>query len=137
VLYAHALAAAPRLALGRLAPLGRLLGDPRRGTVGLFLSIKRVFPDRYPLTGVSVEDLVGGERPFFRSVDDGVIQGRIGALYEFAAGSIGEPRLNDLVHDGVPAYAWPGDERQPWLEGTEGRLPRLFAWATGGQRART
>jgi hypothetical protein len=31
VLYAHALAAAPRLALGRFAPLGRLLGDPRLG----------------------------------------------------------------------------------------------------------
>jgi len=31
VVYAHALAAAPRLALGLLAPLGRLLGDPRRG----------------------------------------------------------------------------------------------------------
>src|SRR6187401_2180433 len=28
VLYAHALAAAPELALGRLAPLGGLLGDP-------------------------------------------------------------------------------------------------------------
>src|SRR3954451_122304 len=73
VLYAHALAAAPRLALGRLAPLGRLLGDPRRGTVGLFLSIKRVFPVRYPLVGVSVEDLVAGERPFFRSFDYAVI----------------------------------------------------------------
>jgi hypothetical protein len=31
VLYAHALAAAPRLALGRLAALGRLLGDPGSG----------------------------------------------------------------------------------------------------------
>ena len=31
VLYAHALAGAPRLALGRLAPLGRLLGDPGSG----------------------------------------------------------------------------------------------------------
>jgi hypothetical protein len=34
VLYAHALAAAPRLALGRFAPLGRLLGDPRLGMAG-------------------------------------------------------------------------------------------------------
>jgi hypothetical protein len=31
VLYAHALAAAPRLALGRFAALGRLLGDPGSG----------------------------------------------------------------------------------------------------------
>ena len=39
VLYAHALAAAPRLALGRVAALGRLLGDPRLGMAGAFLSL--------------------------------------------------------------------------------------------------
>ena len=39
VLCAHALAAAPRLALGRLAPLGRLLGEPRLGMAGVFLSL--------------------------------------------------------------------------------------------------
>jgi hypothetical protein len=33
VLYAHALVAAPRLALGRAAPIGRVLGDPRLGMV--------------------------------------------------------------------------------------------------------
>ncbi len=49
VLYAHALVAAPRLALGRFAPLGRLLGDPRLGMAGAFLSLGRVLPDRYPL----------------------------------------------------------------------------------------
>src|SRR3954449_3150780 len=48
VLYAHALAAAPRLALGPFAPLGRLLGDPRVGMAGVFLSLRRVLPDRYP-----------------------------------------------------------------------------------------
>ena len=37
VLYAHALVGAPCLALGRLAPLGRLLGDPRLGMAGVFL----------------------------------------------------------------------------------------------------
>ena len=49
VLYAHALAAAPRLALGRFSPLGRVLGDPRLGMAGVFLSLRRVLPDRYPL----------------------------------------------------------------------------------------
>jgi hypothetical protein len=34
VMYAHALAGAPRLALGRFAPLGRVLGDPRLGMAG-------------------------------------------------------------------------------------------------------
>ena len=36
VLYAHALVGAPHLALGRLAPLGRVLGDPRIGMAGVF-----------------------------------------------------------------------------------------------------
>jgi hypothetical protein len=46
VLYAHALVAAPRLALGRLAPVGRLLRYPRLGMAGAFLSLGRVLPDR-------------------------------------------------------------------------------------------
>jgi hypothetical protein len=133
VLYAHALAAAPRLALGRLAPLGRLFGNPRGGTVGLFLSIKRVFPDQYPLTGVGVDDLLAGERRFFRSVDYGVIGTRLDALYAFAARSLDEPRVEGLVRDGAPAYAWPADLREPWLNGG-GLLPRLLGWATGVQR---
>ena len=49
VLYAHSLVAAPHLALGRFAPLGRLLGDPRLGMAGAFLSLGRVLPNRYPL----------------------------------------------------------------------------------------
>jgi hypothetical protein len=133
VLYAHALVAEPRLALGRLAPLGRLFGDPRRGSVGLFLSIKRGFPERYPLTGVSVDDLIAGERRFFWSVDHGVIGARIDALYAFAARSLGEPRVKGLVRDGMPAYVWPSDAREPWLDGGGRVLPRLLTWATGGR----
>ncbi len=50
VLYAHALVAAPRLALGRMAALGPALGDPRLGMAGIFLSLGRVLPDQYPLS---------------------------------------------------------------------------------------
>jgi hypothetical protein len=131
VLYAHALVAAPRLALGRLAPLAKLLGDPRGGTVGWFLSIKRVFPDRYPLTGVSLDDIIAAEHRFFRPIDYGVIGKRLDALYAFAARSLGEARVEDLLCDGVPAYAWPSDAREPWLDTGRRVLPRLFAWATG------
>jgi hypothetical protein len=134
VLYAHALAAAPRLALGHLAPLGRLFGDPRRGAVGLFLSITRVFPERYPLTGVSVDDLIASQRRFSRSVDHAVIGVRVDALYAFAARSLGEPRVKDLVRDGTPAYVWPSDAREPWLYGGGRVLPGLLTWATGGGR---
>lgn len=133
VVYAHALAAEPKLALGRFAPLGKLLGDPRRGTVGLFLSIKRVFPEEYPLTGASLDDILAAEHRFLRSVDYGVIATRIDALYAFAARSLGEPRVESLVSDGVPAYAWPTDVRAPWLESGRRVLPRLLAWATRGR----
>jgi hypothetical protein len=135
VLYAHALAAAPRLALGRLAPLGKLFGIPRGGTVGLFLSIRRIFPERYPLTDVSVADLIAGQHRFFRYVDYGVIGARIDVLYAFAARSLGEPRVEAPVSDGVPAYVWPKDAREPWLDGGERVFPRLLARATGAQWA--
>jgi hypothetical protein len=46
VLYAHALVSSPRLALGRLAPLGRAVGDPRLGMAGVFLSLSRVLLDQ-------------------------------------------------------------------------------------------
>ena len=48
VLYAHALVGAPRLALGRVSALSRLLGDPRVGMAGVFLSLRRVLPDQIP-----------------------------------------------------------------------------------------
>src|SRR4029450_1431724 len=47
VLYAHALVGAPRLAVGRFAPLGRLLGDPRLGMAGGLLSLRRLRPYPY------------------------------------------------------------------------------------------
>jgi hypothetical protein len=61
VVYAHALAAAPRLAPGRLAPLGLLLGDPRLGMAGVFLSLRRVLPNRYPLA-LDVERYIADEQ---------------------------------------------------------------------------
>src|SRR6185295_9430368 len=68
VLYAHALAAAPRLALGRLAPLGRVLGDPRLGMAGVFLSLRRVLPNRYPLA-LDVERYIADEQRLGRLLD--------------------------------------------------------------------
>ena len=49
VLYAHVLVGAPSMALGSLAPLGRVLGNPRLGMAGVFLSLRRAVPNRYPL----------------------------------------------------------------------------------------
>lgn len=113
VLYAHALVAAPRLALGRLAPLGRFLGDPRLGMAGVFLSMGRVLPNRYPLTG-DVDDYRRDERSFGRILDYAVIGPRLQKLYDWSAGELGHPALRALVCDGAPAYVWPAAERHVW-----------------------
>jgi hypothetical protein len=118
VLYAHALAAAPRLALGRVAPLGRLLGDPRLGMTGVFLSLRRVLPDRYPLA-LDVERYVAEEQRFGRLLDYAVIAPRLQCLYEWSAEELVEPRLLELVRDGNPIYAWPFEQRHVW------RTPRM------------
>jgi hypothetical protein len=113
VLYAHALVGAPRLALGRLAPLGRVLGDPRLGMAGAFLSLGRVLPDRYPLDH-DVDAYLADEHRLGRMLDYSVIVPRLQRVYEWSAAELGEPRLLDLVRDGNPIYAWPYEERHVW-----------------------
>ena len=113
VLYAHALNAAPRLALGRLAPVGRLVGDPRLGMAGVFLSLRRVLPDRYPLD-LDVERYIADEQRLGRMLDYAVIVPRLQPLYEWSAVELADPRVLGLVRDGNPIYAWPFEERHVW-----------------------
>ncbi len=113
MLYAHALAGAPRLALGWFAPLGRLLGDPRLGMAGAFLSLGRVLPDRYPLE-FDVERYIADEQRLGRMLDYAVIGPKLQCLYEWSAEELGEPCLLELVRDGIPTYAWPFEERHVW-----------------------
>jgi hypothetical protein len=113
VLYAHALVGARRLALGRFAPLGRLLGDPRLGMAGAFLSLGRVLPDRYPLDD-DVDTYLADEQRLGRLLDYSVIAPRLQRVYEWSAAELGEPRLLDLIRDGNPIYVWPLEERHVW-----------------------
>jgi hypothetical protein len=117
-LYAHALVAAPRLALGRLAPLARVLGDPRFGMAGAFLSLRRVLPNHYPLTE-HVETYIADEQRLGRLLDYAVILPRMQGVYECSAEELHEPRLLELARDGSPIYAWPLEERHVW------RSPRM------------
>ncbi len=96
VLYAHALAAAPSLALGRFAPLGRLLGDPRLGMAGVFLSLRRVLPNRYP-PALDVERYIADEQRLGRMLDYAVIVPRLQRLYQWSAHDLDEPRLLEPV----------------------------------------
>ncbi|MBN1527847.1 MAG: hypothetical protein JW895_02235 [Thermoleophilaceae bacterium] len=129
VLYAHALVAAPRLALGRLAPLGRVLGDPRLGMAGIFLSLGRVLPDRYPISD-AVENYVRTENGFGRALDYAVIRPRLDALYEWSATELESPGLVDLIHGGRPAYAWPAQQWQVWDATALTPLARALAATT-------
>ena len=113
VLYAHALVSAPRLALGPLAAIGRILGDPRLAFTGVFLSLSRIVPDRYPLQR-EVSEYVADENEFGRMLDYGMIQPRLQRLYEWSADELREPRILNLVRDGSPVYAWPFENRDVW-----------------------
>ena len=113
VLFAHALNAAPRLALGRLAPFGRLVGDPRLGMAGVFLSLRHVLPNNYPLA-LDVDRYVADEQRLGRMLDYAVIVPRLQRLYEWSADELAEPRLLGLVRNGSPIYAWPYEKRNVW-----------------------
>ncbi|GAB3024588.1 hypothetical protein [Mycobacterium bourgelatii] len=113
VLYAHALVAAPRLALGRLAPVGRPLGDPRLGMTGIFMSLSRVLPDRYPL-GDDLDPYIEAEHRLAHVLDVGVIVPRVQALYDWSAAELALPGLRRLLSDQTPCYAWPPEDTLPW-----------------------
>lgn len=113
VLYAHALVAAPRLALGWLSPFAATLGDPRLGMTGIFLSLTRVLPDRYPL-GDDVAPYAGNAHGFGRLLDLGVIQPRLRELYDWSARELAVPELANLLVDGVPSYAWNPTDAEHW-----------------------
>jgi len=110
VLYAHALVAAPRLALGPFAAVAPPLGDPRLGMTAIFLSLSRVLPATYPV-GDDVRRFVDDEHSFGHLLDVGVIQPRVERLYRWSAHELGIPELHDLVAGDVPSYAWrPADD---------------------------
>ena len=113
VLYAHSLVAAPRLSLGRLAPIGRPLGDPRLGMAGAFLSLSRILPARYPVTD-DVRNYVTAENNLGRLLDYGVILPRLQLLYQWSAVELCQPALGGLVSAGVPSYVAPEEAAPFW-----------------------
>ncbi|HEY6731640.1 MAG TPA: hypothetical protein VI039_11525 [Solirubrobacterales bacterium] len=129
VLYAHALVAAPRLALGRMAPLGRLLGDPRLGMAGVFLSLGRVLPARYPAED-DLDVYLQAENGFGRLLDYAVIQPRLRLLFDWSARELERPEIAELVIDGTPAYAWSPGDRKEWAPPSPSATARAMKAAT-------
>lgn len=129
VLYAHALNAAPRMALGWFAPLGQLLGDPRVGMAGAFLSLGRVLPAHYPAR-LELEATLKIEHRLGRMLDYGVIAPRLQALYDWSASELGIPDLLGLIREGSPIYAWSYAHRNVWRQTPESLAVRLLRVAT-------
>ena len=113
LLFAHAMVAAPRLALSWLAPVAPWLGDPRRAMTGIFLSVSRVLPNTYPLDG-ELDTYIAAEHTVGRLLDLGVIVPRLGELYQWSANELNIPELVDLFAGGTPSYAWDPDDSAPW-----------------------
>jgi hypothetical protein len=130
VLYAQALVGRPKLALGRIRAVGRPLGDPRWRGANLFLSLHNILPDRYPLDGITLSEILALENRAGRLVDYGVIVPRLQALYDWAAADLGEPRLLGLIQDGLPAYAWTNDEHHPWIPTRDHSIRSVLTWLT-------
>jgi hypothetical protein len=130
VLYAHALVINPRLALGRLWPASRLLGDPRWRGADLFLSLRNILPVRYPLGEVGITEILDAENYLGRLIDYGVMMPRVQALYAFAAADLDEPRLLDFIRDGFLVYAWTYEERQAWTTTRASTVRSVLGWLT-------
>ena len=128
-LYAHALNAAPRLAVGRFAPVGRILGDPRLGMAGVFLSLGRVLPAHYPAR-LDLESTLKIEHGLGRMLDYGVIAPRLQALYNWSARELRTPDLRSLIRDGSPIYAWSYADRHVWRQTPESLPVRLLRVVT-------
>jgi hypothetical protein len=96
---------------------------------GLFLSLRRVLPNRYPLDD-QVERYIADEQRLGRMLDYAVIVPRLQRLYEWSAAELAEPRLLGLVRDGSPVYAWSLDERHVWRSGHMPFAGRVLERAT-------
>jgi hypothetical protein len=80
----------------------------------VFLSLHNILPNRYPLDGLTVQQILDAENYLGRSVDYGVILPRADALYAHAASELNEPQMLELLRHGRPVYAWPYDAGHVW-----------------------
>ena len=93
---------------------------------GIFLSLSRVLPARYPL-GDEVATYVAAEQNIGQMLDYGLIGPRLQQLYEWSARVLDEPALLDCIRDGSPTYAWSFADREVWHPTPPPRAARVIA----------
>ena len=96
----------------------------------LFLSLRNILPNRYPLTGMSISEILAAENYAGRLVDYGVILPRMQALYDLVASDLQEPRLLGLIRDGFPVYAWDYEDRHAWTTARARTARSVLSWLT-------
>ena len=82
---------------------------------GIFLSLSRVLPDRYPLDD-DLSRYVDAENGLGHLLDVGIIVPRLTQLYDWSADELGLPELSALlVRPGAtPPYAWDPQDAEVW-----------------------
>jgi hypothetical protein len=82
---------------------------------GIFLSLSRVLPDRYPLAA-DLGDYVAAEHGLGHLLDVGVILPRASQLYSWSARELALPGLGRLIddHRRAPTYAWDPQDNDVW-----------------------
>ena len=82
---------------------------------GIFLSLSRVLPARYPLDD-DLSSYVNPENRLGHLLDVGIIVPGLDQLYDWSASELGLPALSALLaHQGpTPAYAWDPQDADVW-----------------------
>jgi hypothetical protein len=121
VLFIHSILMNPRSALGPVFwPIGRILADPRSRGVGIYLSLRNILPDTYPIAEQSITEILDAE-------NFGILLPRAQSLYQFAATDLDEPHLRDFIENGNPTYAWHYADREAWEPRRSRGLTTLLA----------
>ena len=110
VLYAHALARR-RASRWAVAPLGRILGDPRLGMAGG--SSRCAACCQTAIRSRSTWSASRGRAALGRMLDYAVIVPQCSAV-RVVSRELRKPCLLELVRDGNPIYAWPFEQRHVW-----------------------
>ena len=96
--------------------------------------LHNVLPDRYPLTGISIDEILplSDELRWGRLIDYGIILPRMQALYEvFAASDLDNPgSARPGSRNGFPVYAWPYEDRHAWTTTRARSVRSVLSWLT-------
>jgi hypothetical protein len=94
--------------------------------------LRNVLPNRYPLTDVTIDEILAAENLTARLIDYGVMLPRAEELYEFVAADLGEPGLLDFISGGSLVYAWAFERRHVWAPVKSRGLIKVISRLTAG-----